>query len=72
MPRCKLSGISINSISPERQDVVVAEWTLQQSCQDQNLNQLIASYLMVKEMVEDKRSLACCSPWGHEESDTTE
>ena len=30
----------------------MAEWTLQQSCQDQNLNQLIASYLMVKEMVE--------------------
>ena len=51
---------------------MVAEWTLQQSCQDQNLNQLIASYLMVKEMVEDKRSLACYSPWGHEESDTTE
>ena len=51
---------------------MVAEWTLQQSCQDQNLNQQIASYLMVMEMVEDRRSLVGYSPWGHEESDTTE
>ena len=24
------------------------------------------------EMVKDKRSLACCSPWSHKESDTVE
>ena len=24
------------------------------------------------EMVKDRESLVCCSPWGHKESDTTE
>lgn len=46
-PHCRLSCISINSISPGGQDVVVAEWTRQQSCRDRNLNLLLASYVML-------------------------
>ena len=26
----------------------------------------------LRELVTDKGSLMCCSPWGHKESDTTE
>ena len=30
------------------------------------------SLIKLQELVKDKGGLACCSPWGHKESDTTE
>ena len=35
-------------------------------------NSMDMSLSKLWEMVKDKGSLACCSPWGHKESDVTE
>ena len=59
---CSLPGSSIHGIFQAR----VQEWgAITFSTMDMSLSKLW-------EMVKDKGSLACCSPWDHKELDVTE
>ena len=48
------------------------KWRQRMRWLDNIIDSMDISLSKLREMVKGKGRLACCSPWGHKESDTTE